>query len=372
MKVAIVAEMLMKFGGAERVVEQIWKIFPEADIFTLMYDEKECGHVFPKNRVHTSTLQKWIQRGIPKQFLVSFFPQAIEEFNFDGYDLVISSNSAFAHGIITPCDVPHFCYAHAPMRYVWDYTHQYQKEKMTGWKKILKPFLWKTLKKLRIWDFLSSKRPDYIWANSQTTAKRISKYWRRNSTVLYPPVDTKRFSLQNTHDDFYFIVSMLEPFKKIDIAVQAFCSMPDKKLIIIGDGSQKKELEELAKNNSNIILLGRKPDSVVTDHMNRCKAFVFPGLEDFGITPVEAMACGKPVIFFNKGGVTETVVDGKTGISFEHQTPKSLCNAITAIEEQYDTMTKDLSVFRKQAEKFSEEAFEKNLKKFLTEKGVIL
>ena len=184
MKVAIVAEMLMKFGGAERVVEQIWKIFPDADIFTLIYDEKECGHVFPKEKVITSKIQKWINRGVPKQFLVSQFPNAIEEFNFEKYDLVISSNSAFAHGLITNTDIPHFCYAHAPMRYAWDYTHEYQKEKTKGWKKILKPFLWKTLKNLRIWDYISAQRPDFIWANSLTTQKRIFKYWRRKSKPL--------------------------------------------------------------------------------------------------------------------------------------------------------------------------------------------
>ncbi len=372
MKVAIVAEMLMKFGGAERVVEQIWKIFPDADIFTLIYDEKECGHIFPKNRVTTSKLQKWINRGVPKQFLVSQFPNAIENFNFEKYDLVISSNSAFAHGLIVNSEIPHFCYAHAPMRYAWDYTHRYQQEKTKGWKKILQPFLWSALKKLRIWDYLSAQRPDYIWANSKTTQHRIKKYWRRNSTVLYPPVDINRFSLQKNHKNFYFIVSMLEPFKKIDIAVKAFLQMPDKKLIIIGDGSQRKELEEISKNASNIQILGKKSDEVVTEHMQSCKAFIFPGLEDFGITPVEAMACGKPVVFFNRGGVTETVIDEKTGISFEKQTPELLCAAIEKLEKKYEEIVSDEKLFREQAEKFSIEAFQKNLKKFLTEKGVMM
>ena len=383
LKVAIVAELLTKFGGAERVVEKIYKMFPDADIFTLLYDEKECGHVFPAHKVKTSFLQKYINFGIPKQFLISRFPEAIESFDFDKYDLVISSSSAFAHGIITPTNVFHLSYVHAPMRYVWDYTHQYQKEKLTGWKKILTPLLWKTLKNLRIWDYCARGRADIICANSETTARRIEKFWRTKSTVLYPPVNTKRFKTQlesnnfdtSLQNNFYFIVSMIEPFKNIKLAVQAFMQMSDKKLIIIGDGSQKTELEELSKDNKNIIFLGKQPDTVVTEHMQNCKAFIFPGLEDFGITPVEANACEKPVIFFNKGGVTETIstkMNAQTGISFDHQIPSDLIEAVTVFEKNYEQMVSNKEIYAKQSEKFSEDAFEKNLKNILTENGVIV
>ncbi len=377
LKVAIVAELLTKMGGAERVIEQIYKIFPQADIFTLLYDTKKCGAVFPAEKVHTSFLQKYIQWGIPKQFLISKFPEAIESFNFDEYDLVISSSSAFAHGIITPTNTFHLSYVHAPMRYAWDYTHQYQKEKLTGWKKILTPFLWSTLRKLRIWDYCARDRADVICANSNTTAKRIEKFWRKNSIVLYPPVNTKRF-IKDTispHHNFYFIVSMIEPFKNIELAVKAFQNMPEKKLVIIGDGSQKKALEEQTKNNSNITFLGRQSDAVVTQHMQNCKAFIFPGLEDFGITPVEANACGKPVVFYNKGGVTETILDTEseqTGIKFNEQTPECLQKAVELLDKNYEDIIANQTLFTKQSEKFSEERFEKNLKKILTENGVIV
>ncbi|HIQ57754.1 TPA: glycosyltransferase [Candidatus Gracilibacteria bacterium] len=383
LKVAIVAELLTKMGGAERVVEQIYKIFPQADIFTLLYNEKECGEIFPEHKVKTSFLQKYINFGIPKQFLISQFPQAIESFNFDEYDLVISSSSAFAHGIITATNVFHLSYIHAPMRYAWDYTHQYQKEKLTSWKKILTPFLWSTLKNLRIWDYCARDRADVICANSKTTARRIEKFWRKDSIVLYPPVNTKRFNKKlennsfdtNLKNNFYCIVSMIEPFKNIKLAVQAFQNMPDKKLIIIGDGSQKTELEKLSQNNKNIIFLGRQPDSVVTQHMQNCKAFIFPGLEDFGITPVEANACEKPVIFYNKGGVTETILDTEkeqTGIKFEEQTPEFLQKAVEKLEKNYKNIISNNELFKTQSEKFSEEAFEKNLKNILTQNGIIV
>ncbi len=389
LKVAIVAELLIKMGGAERVVEQIYKIFPQADIYTMFYDEKKCGKFFPANKVKTSFLQKYTDLGIPKQFLISKFPQAIENFNFDEYDLVISSSSAFAHGIITSTNVFHLSYIHAPMRYAWDYTHQYQKEKLKGWKKILTPFLWTTLKNLRIWDYCARDRADIICANSKTTAKRIEKFWRKDSTVLYPPVNINRFNKnnkklennsfdKNLNNNFYFIVSMIEPFKSIKLAVKAFQNMPEKKLIIIGDGSQKIELEKLSENNSNIIFLGKQSDEVVTSHMQNCKAFIFPGLEDFGITPVEANACGKPVIFYNKGGVTETILNTetqKTGISFEKQTPKDLQEAIEKfeiLEINNSKIISDKNIYKTQSEKFSEEVFEKNLKNILTQNGIIV
>ncbi len=380
LKVAIVAELLIKMGGAERVVEQIYKIFPQADIFTLLYDKKKCGKVFPPHKVKTSFLQKYTRWGIPKQFLISQFPQAIESFNFDKYDLVISSSSAFAHGIITPTHVFHLSYIHAPMRYAWDYTHQYQKEKLTGWKKLLTPFLWTTLKNLRIWDYCARDRANVLCANSKTTAQRIKKFWRKKSYVLYPPVNTHRFDLKNSEtpfenmikEDFYCIVSMIEPFKNIQLAVKAFQNMPDKKLIIIGDGSQRLKLDKDSKNSKNITFLGRQSDEVVTHYMQNCKAFIFPGLEDFGITPVEANACQKPVIYYNKGGVTETMIPNITGIPFEKQTPECLQNAVETLENQYERFTKHPEIFTEQSEKFSETVFEKNLKKILTQHNIIV
>jgi len=363
MKIAIVHEMLTKMGGAERVILSLLKSYPNADIFTLLYNEEECGKAFPRQKVITSRLQKWINLGIPKQFLLPFMPRAIEDFDFTDYDLVISSNSAFAHGIITPSNVPHICYVHAPMRYVWDYTHTYIEEKTEGWKKILKFPLQRLFTSLRIWDFTAGARPDKILANSKTTKQRIMKYWRQDSEVVYPPVDITRFTPTKENDGSFLIVSMLEPFKKIDIAVEAFLGMPEKKLIIIGDGSQKETLKTIAGGASNIHFLGRKSDEEVVHYMHNCKTFIFPGREDFGITPVEAMSAGKPVVFFAKGGVTETVIDKKTGIGFKEQTSKSLQEAVK-ICEQHQWNQQEI---RKQAENFSEDFFLENIKKIIEE-----
>lgn len=374
-KIALVHEMLVKMGGAERVLESLQKLYPEAPIYTLAYDEKKCGTVFPKNKVRTSRLQKFLDWGVPRQFLVQKMPRAIEDFDFSGFDLVISSSSAFAHGIITPSGVPHICYVHAPMRYVWDYTHEYMKEKTQGWKKIFRSPLFSLMHSLRIWDYISAERPDVLLANSKTTQKRIEKYWRRGAEVIYPPVDTKKCrTSSNTLSEkgFYLIVSALEPFKKIDIAVKAFATgkFSQKKLFIIGEGSDRKRLESLVENNkkfSHITFLGKKSDSEVVEYMKNCKALIFPGLEDFGITPVEAMSAGKPVIFYSKGGVAESVIDiaknpqEATGVGFSKQTPESLHLAIDEFESQeyqeFFSRSSTKESIQKRAEAFSQKVF---------------
>lgn len=359
MKIAIVHEMVVKMGGAERVILSLLKKYPNADVFTLLYNEKECGKFFPQNKIISSRLQKWFVWGVPKQFLLPFMRRAIEDFDFTGYDLVISSSSAFAHGVITPSDVPHISYIHAPMRYVWDYTHTYIKEKTKGWKKILRFPLQHLFTKLRLWDFCAASRSDILLANSETTKQRIDKYWRESSSVVYPPVDIHRFTLTQENDGSYLIVSMLEPFKKIDIAIQAFVLMPEKQLFVIGEGSQKTELELLAHGAKNIHFLGNRTDEEVAWYLQKCKAFVFPGLEDFGITPVEAMACGKPVIFYKKGGVAESCQDGITGVGFLEQTEESVQESI----QKFETMIFDAEKIRSRAEEFSEEKFLENFER---------
>lgn len=366
MKIAIVAEMLVKNGGAERVVKKLLKIYPNADLFTLIYDKKNCEKEFGKYEIKTSFLQKWFSWGIPKQLLLMSYPRAIESFDFTGYDIVISSSSAFAHGIITPTSTKHISYIHAPMRYAWDYTHKYTDEKLNGWKKIFKPFLCSALKKLRIWDFISSGRAEVLIANSKLTQKRIKKYWRKDSIVIYPPVNTKRFTPTKNHEDFYLIVSMLEPFKKIDIVVEAFNkNLKNKRLVIIGEGSQKKYLQLLAKDNKNIQFLDNCNDECVTEYMQKCKAFIFAGIEDFGITPVESMSAGKPVLFFNKGGVAESVINEKTGIAFEKQTPESLKKGLLKLENLYNEIIQNQEIFKNQCDKFSENRFEEEIKKII-------
>ncbi len=378
-KVALVHEMLVKMGGAERVLDSLQKIFPEATIFTLAYDEKKCGEIFPKEKVVTSKIQKFLDWGVPRQFLVKKMPEAIEDFDFSDFDVVISSSSAFAHGLITPSGVPHICYVHAPMRYVWDYTHEYVREKTAGWRRILRSPLLSLMHTLRIWDAAAASRPDLLLANSQTTQKRIQKFWRRDSQVVYPPVDTQKFSQnisseisgknEKNSDEYYCIVSALEPFKKIDIAIEAFVQpeFSEKKLIVIGDGSAKSHLENIAKNAPNIQFLGRKNDAEVVEYIQQCKAFVFPGLEDFGITPVEAMSAGKPVIFYNKGGVSESVINGETGIAFEKQTAESLVEAVEKFESEKIQKFLSSQKMKERAEEFSEKIFTENILKAVDE-----
>ncbi len=385
LKIALVHEMLVKMGGAERVLNSLQKLFPESPIYTLAYDKKKCGEIFPKEKIRTSRLQKFLDWGIPRQLLVSKMPRAIEDFDFSEFNLVISSSSAFAHGIITPSTVPHICYVHAPMRYVWDYTHEYLEEKTQGWKKIFRYPLFSLLHHLRIWDYTAGTRPDILLANSCTTQKRIQKFWRRDAEVVYPPVDTKKFSEKKTlrpehfPADYYCIVSALEPFKKIDIVVEAFAhqKFSRKNLVIIGDGSDFSRIKEIAKNTSNIQFLGRKSDHEVLKYIQHCKALVFPGLEDFGITPVEAMSAGKPVIFYRAGGVAESVIDFDvekkegTGIGFNQQTPEKISEAIEKFEtkeiQEFFSTQEQIKKIKKRAENFSEEIFEKKILKNIEE-----
>ncbi len=368
MKVALVHEMLVKMGGAERVLDTFQRMFPDAPIYTLLYDEKSCGEVFPKEKIHTSSLQKWKNMGIPRQFLVSQMPEAIESFDFSDFDLVISSSSAFAHGIIVPSSALHICYCHSPMRYAWDYFHQYLDEKSTGFLKWWKRrFIEMILHRLRIWDASSASRPDILLANSRTTQKRIEKYWRRNdSLLLYPPVCTQRFTATKSNGNYFLIVSALEPFKKIDIAVQAFSRIPKHKLVIIGEGSDKTRLQEMA--GKNIEFLGRKSDEEVQEFLEYARAFIFPGLEDFGIAPVEAMACGKPVIAYAQGGVRESVVEGETGVFFTPQTSDGLLEALAEFFKQEEKFQKNIVKIRERAEEFSEENFRKKFWAIVPEK----
>jgi len=271
MKVAIVHDFLVKLGGAERVVKAISDMFPEAPIYSLVYDENAVGKVFPKDKVKTSFIQdypKFIRKRY--QFLIPKMPRAIEELNFEEYDLVISSNTAFSHGIITPVKTKHVCYCHSPMRYAWDWTNEYRKEhNISGIKNLLYTPL---LKYLREWDIIAADRPNLYIANSKNVQSRIKKYYKQDSSVVYPPVDTGRFRIGHNNENYFLIVSTLSPYKRIDLAVQLFNKL-GRKLVIIGEGSHRKYLESIA--GDNIDFLGFKDDSVVREYMESCRAFIF-------------------------------------------------------------------------------------------------
>lgn len=359
MKVAIVHDFLFKLGGAERVVKAFADMFPKAPIYTLLYDEEKVGKVFPKERVRTSFLQDY-PNFLRKRhrFLIPKMPRAMEELNFEDYDLVISSNTAFSHGIITPLETKHVCYCHSPMRYAWDWANEYQEENhIHGLKKLAYA---PVIKYLREWDKVASDRPSIYVANSKNVQKRIKKYYREGSSIIYPPVDVDRFSTSHKHAGYFLIVSTLTPYKKIDLAVQLFNKI-GRHLVIIGDGPHKKYLQEIAA--PNIEFLGFKDDKAVAEYMKNCRALIFPGEEDFGITPVEAMACGKPVLAYGKGGCLETIQEGETGEFFYEPTVESMEDGLARL--MYNERFYKPRNIRLHAQQYSREIFEKNFKQIL-------
>ena len=353
MKIALVHEMLVKLGGAERVVRKLLDMYPKSPIYTLLYDAKNTDEWFEKTKVHPSYLQRYYDAMKSPKWLLPKMANAIEQFDFREFDAVISSSSAFVHGVKTG-DVKHLCYCHSPMRYGWDYTHQYTR-KMSFLMRLATARL---LTDIRIWDYMSADRADKIIANSKHVQKRIAKYWRKKADVIYPPVSVKSFTPTANHEDYFLIVSALTPFKRIDLAIKAFNKL-GRKLIIIGDGGQRKILEDMAQ--PNIEFLGHKEDEMVREYMENCRALIFPGEEDFGITPVEAMAAGKPVLAYGVGGVLESVVPGKTGEFFVQPNERSMMDGLTKLmlnEKDYD-----YKKIRKIAEKFDESVFEEKMKK---------
>jgi glycosyltransferase involved in cell wall biosynthesis len=340
MKVAIVHYWLVNMRGGEKVLEVLCDIFPQADIFTLVYDPGAISEKINRHKITTSFIQR-LPWGVSKyQHYLPLHPFAIEELDLSKYDLVISQESGIAKGIILPSSTCHICYCNTPMRYLWNMYHEYKKG--LG---IFKRIFWAGISNyLRLWDFVNSQRVDYFIANSNNARLRIKRYYCRESEVIYPPVDFYRFK-DGASEDFYLVVSQLTPYKKIDLAIRTF-NHCGKRLVVIGDGPQRNELEKL--KGPNITLLGKQSDEVVMDYFSRCKAFIFPGEEDFGITPLEAMASGKPVIAYGKGGALETILDGKTGIFFEEPTEESLKMAL----ERSESMVWDRELIRSHASTF--------------------
>lgn len=359
MQVALVHDYLTRLGGAERVLAALAELFPKAPIYTFLYDEEKTGSIFPKEKIVTSSLQRLpaFMRKNPK-YLLPFLPRIIEEWDFSQFDLVISSSSAFAHGIVTPEKTRHICYFHSPMRFAWDWTHEYIEEQRVG--PIKKIAIAHLLKKIRMWDQTAADRPDFAIANSKNVQRRIKKYYRRDSTVIYPPVDVERFKISRSSEDFFLIVSTLTPYKRIDLAVQLFNKI-SRKLVIIGDGPQRKYLQNIA--GDDIDFLGFKDDKTVAEYLGNCRALIFPGEEDFGIMPIEAMACGKPVLGYGHGGLTESVIPGVTGEFFNEPTVASLEDGLARLilnEKNYDPRA-----CRKQALQFEKEKFINNIKQTL-------
>lgn len=370
MKVAIVHEWLTTYAGSEKVVEQMLEVYPEADVFAMVDFLPEKDRGFLKDRkVRTSFLQNMpFAKKKYRQYL-PLMPLAIEQFDLSAYDLILSSSHAVAKGVITGPNQLHISYVHSPIRYAWDMQHQYLRE--SGLQRGLKGAFAKwMLSRMRMWDYRTANGVDYFIANSEFIASRIWKVYRRESSVIYPPVNVNAFSYREDKEDFYLTASRMVPYKKMDMIAEAFAGMPDKKLVIIGDGPDMEKVKAQAAKAPNIQVLGYQPDAVLIDHMQRAKAFVFAAEEDFGITPVEAQACGTPVIAYGRGGSLETVrglgVAQPTGVFFEEQTPAQVIAAVSRFENEGGAI--QAANCRKNAVRFSPDSFRKKLQQHVDNK----
>ncbi|GHU78888.1 glycosyl transferase [Clostridia bacterium] len=353
-KIAIVHDWLTNMGGAENVVEVLHDMFPDAPIYTSMCIKENISLKLQTADIRASFLQKKVKgHKVNHQKYLPWMPAAFESFDLNEYDLVISSSSCCAKGVITAPHTVHVCYCYTPTRYLWQHFYEYTKDMNPIKKHILLYYM----NYLRIWDYSAAQRVDHFIAISNHVASRIKKYYRRDAEVIYPPVKTEYFTPGDKDGDFFLVVSRLVGYKRIDIAVEAFNKL-NLPLIIIGEGPEQTKLKSLAK--SNVLFLGRQSDEVVRDYMRKCKAMIFPGEEDFGITPVEMQACGRSVIAYGKGGSLETVIDKETGLFFQEQTAESLVNII----EIFHKKKFSIEVSRIHAASYSDLIFKQSIKSF--------
>jgi glycosyltransferase involved in cell wall biosynthesis len=358
-RIAIVHEWFVNYAGSERVVEQILNLFPHADLFAVVdfLDEEKRGFIQNKP-VTTTFIQKLPFAKTKFRQYLPLMPLAIEQLDLSTYDLIISSSHAVAKGVLTSPNQLHISYVHSPIRYAWDLQHQYLKESNLekGFKSWMARWI---LHQIRLWDYRTANGVDLFIANSQFIAQRIHKVYRRDAQVIYPPVDLQNYSLQPQKQNFYLTASRLVPYKRIDLIVEAFAVLGDRQLIVIGDGEQMAKIR--SKAGRNVKFLGHREPEELREYMQNAKAFVFAAEEDFGITPVEAQACGTPVIAYGRGGVKESVIgldrDRPTGVFFGSQTVESIRDAIFEFEDLSDRI---LPIdCRENAMRFSTERFQR-------------
>jgi len=358
MRVALVHDYLNQMGGAELVLLALHDLFPQAPIYTSIYEPSRVDRRFRSMDIRTSFMQRLPLVKRHHQPFLPLYPFAFESLDLRAYDLVISDSSAFAKGIVTRPDALHVCYCHTPMRWAWNYGDYVEREHLGRLARTaLPPFItW-----LRGWDYATAARVDYFVANSPTVAGRIAKYYRREALVMPPPVDTSRFYIAPQRDDYFLIVSRLIPYKRIDLAVQAF-TMLGLPLHVVGGGRDEKRLRAMA--GPTVKFLGALSDDEKRNQMARCRAFIFPGEEDFGITPVEAQASGRPVIAYGAGGALASVVEGSTGLFFFQQTPEALAEVVSTFHDEYF----DPQAIRRHAEEFDTQRFSRRFTQFLETK----
>lgn len=359
LKVALVHDWLVSSGGGERVLKCMHDLFPNAPIYTLVYDREKAPSWLQECDVRTTYLQKFPGAKNHHKVLLSFMPRAWEELNLMEYDLVISSCMSCCKGILTRPDATHICYCHSPIRYVWDLYYDYLNTASFIKRKAMPPII----HKVREWDYLAAQRVDYFVSNSNFVGKRIAKYYRRKSQTIYPGARMNENDISEP-EDYYLVVSRFVNYKRIDVAIEA-CNLLGRRLVVIGSGGEEeKRLNKLA--GPTIQFLGRVSDKEIDRYYSGAKGFLFPGIEDFGLTPLEAMSAGVPVLAYGRGGALETVVDGQTGLLFHEQTPQGLANCIQRFEEQ--GVSKTRSEIREYSQGFSEKVFIRKLADFIIEK----
>lgn len=360
MKIALVHDYLIRMGGAEKVLLSLHKIFPQAPIYTLFYNKHNMRPYFPNVEIRTSFLQRTPLLKNHHRWALPFIPPAVENFDLREFDLVISSCNAYVKGLVLRPKVVHICYCHSPTRFLWDYAYKY-KSPFPALQKMI-------LHYQRMWDRAAANRVDHFIANSQTTASRIKKHYGQQAKVIYPPVGLDNWlPAAQSSSGYYLIVTQLTPYKNIDIAVDAFNKL-ELPLVVVGEGKDKKRLQKMAKKN--IKFLGWQSEKAVKRFYKNCSAFIFPGEDDFGIAPVEAMSYGKPVLAYGKGGATESIIEGVTGEFFEDPVSESLADGIRRLRmnmANYSSL-----VIRKRAERFSEERFKREIERFVKEKTSLL
>jgi glycosyltransferase involved in cell wall biosynthesis len=359
MRVAFVHEWLVSFAGSERVLAAALELFPGAPVYTLVHDPAAVAATeIERHPIHTSFIQRAPWGRTHHRAYLPLMPLAVERLDLGDYDVVISSSHAVAKGVLTRADQLHISYVHSPMRYAWDLQEQY----LAGLGRVQGAIARAILHYLRIWDAATANRVDVFVANSHYIAGRIRKTYRRETHVIYPPVDVERFDVRDRRDDHYVTVARFVPYKRVDVIVEAFTRL-GLPLVAVGDGPDRRAVEQRA--GPNVRLVGEQTEAAVKDYVERAKAFVFAAEEDFGIAPVEAQAAGVPVIAYGRGGVTESVVPGETGLFFDAQTPESLMEAVRRFESAEGGF--DRVRIRQNAERFSKARFQREFRE-LTER----
>ncbi len=349
MRVAYVHDWLITRSGAERVLEEMLKEVEGSKIFTLFYKSDQFrSSPISKVPVEESFLAKLPGAYDYYRSLLPLMPIAVESFDLSEYDLIISSSHAVAKGVLPHPGQAHISYVHTPMRYAWDLTHQY----LRGVGRLKRAVARVVLNYVRLWDYASAQRVDVFVANSKTVAARIKRYYGREARVIYPPVDVHRFRPAGTVEDYFVVVSRLVPYKKVDVIVEAFNSL-GLRLLVVGDGPDMGKIKRIARRNVEV--LGRVGDGELIEILSKARAFVFAAYEDFGISPVEAMASGVPVIAYGRGGVTESVEEGKSGLFFMEQTPEAVSEAVRRFIRLEDRFVRE--EIRKRALRFAPERF---------------